>query len=410
MGGMLQSRGAYFWTLAVIVVLGLILRRDPSLMKRIQNILFPGGPKPSDKPLVSSNPKTLDATSSRDKKSKDEKKKKPKPTLGDTMRGLGFDCTDEAIQRVFPRRYELHDHVVVVKMNQGVDLEEFVPLAGAFAASLHASIDVVVADTEGIAGELRKPVHAVVYQKEPVSGTQLRLVHKYVTKRYKGKTCLGDAIDDDEAAALEKLTQSPTMTVHVENEVKYCFDVMRVMFCSGNTTERMHFSDVRAEGERVVDMFAGIGYFTLPLAMKGGVKEIIALEKNPDSCWFLRLNTLVNGVGDKVKIFCGDNRVETGSTYEGECDRVLMGYIPTCEEFLPRAYAFLRRGARPNSRVGTIHYHFNAGEKREAHSCAHGHILKQLGEDLVGSFSIDLRQVKSYSPRTWHYVADVVFQ
>lgn len=28
-------------------------------------------------------------------------------------------------------------------------------------------------------------------------------------------------------------------------------------------------------------MFAGIGYFTIPLALNGNVKQIISIEKNP---------------------------------------------------------------------------------------------------------------------------------
>jgi tRNA wybutosine-synthesizing protein 2 len=402
---MFRTRGSYVWAVAAVIMLWILMRRDSPVGRSVKDFFLNLVGLPPTKKVDSKRPLATVPAGVPVKE-----KKKPKPTLGDTVRKMGFDCTDDAVQRVFPRRYELHDHVVVVKMNHGADLGEFLPLAAAFAASLSPSIDVVIADTEGITGELRRPVHSIVYQKEgPIRGTQLRLVNKYVTKRYKGKTCLGDSIEEDEVASLERLVQSPTFTVHVENEVKYCFDVMRVMFCSGNTTERMHFSEVRAPGERVVDMFAGIGYFTLPLAINGGVKEIIALEKNPDSCWYLRLNSLVNGVGDKVKIFNGDNRVETGSTYEGQCDRVLMGYIPTCEEFLPRAYSFLRRGSVPNSRVGIIHYHFNAGERKEAYSCAYGHVVAQLGEDVAGTFTIELRQVKSYSPRTWHYVADVIF-
>lgn len=402
----MPSRRGYAWALAAIAVLWLLLRRDATLLQRIKDYLrFGGGGSPRKKIHPGKvHPGPMD------KPTKADKKTAVKSSVMDAVRSLGLDISEEDILRIFPRRYELHDHVVVVKMNHGVDLATFAPLAAAFAASLLSSIDVVIADTEGITGELRRPVHTVVYRKEKTGGTQLRLIHKFVTKRYKGKTCLGDTVSEGEVAALEALASSPTFTVHVENDVKYCFDVMRVMFCSGNTTERMHFATINAGGERVVDMFAGIGYFTLPLAMRGGVMEVIALEKNPDSCTYLRLNALVNGVGDKVQIVCGDNRIVTGSTFEGMCDRVLMGYIPTCETFLPRAFSFLRRGTG-SSRLGIIHYHFNAGEKRDAYRCAYRHVVEQLGEDVVGTFEIeDLRQVKSYAPRTWHYVADVRFK
>lgn len=315
---------------------------------------------------------------------------------------------------LFPRRYELHDHVVVVKLNQGPSqLEAFRRVAMIFAASFKPQhVDVVVVDTEGIAGELRKPLHEIVYKADGTApedfASSRRLLNRVVAKRYKGRTQQGDRISDDEIDSLTAMCASPTFTLHVENGVKYCFDVLKVMFCSGNTTERMHFGEVDAKGEVVVDMFAGIGYFTLPLALHGGVQKIVALEKNPDSCGFLRFNALLAGVGDRIEIHQGDNRVATGDTYVGTCDRVLMGYIPTCQHFLRRAHSFLKA---PAGRAhGVIHYHFLGGTKQEAYTTAHTHLIAELGEDAAGTFSIAaLRQVKSYAPHLWHYVADFEF-
>lgn len=62
------------------------------------------------------------------------------------------------------------------------------------------------------------------------------------------------------------------------------------MFASGNGTERMRFSKIHAIGEVVVDMFAGIGYFTVPLAKHGAPSIIHAIEKNPESFRFLNDN------------------------------------------------------------------------------------------------------------------------
>jgi tRNA wybutosine-synthesizing protein 2 len=56
---------------------------------------------------------------------------------------------------------------------------------------------------------------------------------------------------------------------------------MSVMYCAGNGTERMrarHF-ELRSDPEIVVDMFAGIGYFTLPLAIRDSRVRVIAIEK-----------------------------------------------------------------------------------------------------------------------------------
>ena len=48
------------------------------------------------------------------------------------------------------------------------------------------------------------------------------------------------------------------MTV-TEHCVKQSFDFTRVMFSRGNVTEKLRFGRLCEEGERVLDMYAGIG-------------------------------------------------------------------------------------------------------------------------------------------------------
>ena len=64
---------------------------------------------------------------------------------------------------------------------------------------------------------------------------------------------------------------------------------MRVMFSSGNVDERVRMSKLKIEGECVVDMFAGIGYFTLPIAKYTGA-TVQAWEKNPVAYDYLKKN------------------------------------------------------------------------------------------------------------------------
>ena len=57
---------------------------------------------------------------------------------------------------------------------------------------------------------------------------------------------------------------------HRENGILYCLDVTRCMFSSGNVTEKARMGRLAGCGETVVDLFAGIGYYTLPLLMHAG--------------------------------------------------------------------------------------------------------------------------------------------
>ena len=63
-----------------------------------------------------------------------------------------------------------------------------------------------------------------------------------------------------------------------------------VMFSSGNGTEKARMGSVAAAGETVVDLFAGIGYYTLQLLHHAGVAKVYACEWNPNSVAALRAN------------------------------------------------------------------------------------------------------------------------
>ena len=70
---------------------------------------------------------------------------------------------------------------------------------------------------------------------------------------------------------------------HLENGVRYLFDVTKVMFSSGNITERRRMGNTDSAGDIVVDLFAGIGYYSIPLLVNAGVSYVHACEMNPDS-------------------------------------------------------------------------------------------------------------------------------
>src|SRR5207249_9792047 len=82
-----------------------------------------------------------------------------------------------------------------------------------------------------------------------------------------------------------------TETVHVEGGIRYALDVARVMFSSGNLAERMGLADRVRPGVVVVDLFAGIGYFSLPIAVRSRAKRVYACELNPGSLRDLVENT-----------------------------------------------------------------------------------------------------------------------
>lgn len=184
---------------------------------------------------------------------------------------------------------------------------------------------------------------------------------------------------------------------HTENGVRYRFDASRVMFSSGNVDERQRVARFDCSSETVVDMFAGIGYFALPLAVHAGAARVVALEKNPVSHESLAENARLNGVADVVEPWLGDNR---DYPHEGFADRVHMGYFPGTATFLPKALALLKREG------GHLHYH-DAVERRTWRADLERRVREAAERAGRTARFLEVGVVKSYNPSHVHAVADV---
>jgi tRNA wybutosine-synthesizing protein 2 len=186
-----------------------------------------------------------------------------------------------------------------------------------------------------------------------------------------------------------------TETVHRENRILYKFDVAKVMYSSGNFPEKKRMSEMNCRGETVVDMFAGIGYFTLPLAVHARAERVVACEINPVAFSYLKENVAINLVEDKVDPILGDNRDLQG---KGLADRVLMGYVGTTHEFLPKAFELVKPG-------GVIHYHetcpIDEWPQRPFQRIAEAAGTRRFQIGYKG-------EVKSFAPSVSHYVVDVM--
>ena len=187
-----------------------------------------------------------------------------------------------------------------------------------------------------------------------------------------------------------------TETIHKENGIRYKLDPTKVMFSSGNMDERIRMANISNNDEVVVDLFAGIGYLSLPIAVYSKPKRIFAIEKNPISYNYLVQNISLNNVVDIVEPIKGDNRKITPKNV---ADRVIMGYFDT-QKFLPTAFSCLKNGC------GIIHYHDKLSDDEIPEKPLNS--IKKLAEEYNRKANlIQLREVKSYAPGISHYVFDI---
>ncbi len=202
-------------------------------------------------------------------------------------------------------------------------------------------------------------------------------------------------------------------TVVRENGVRYGLDVTRSMFASGNGSEKRRVASFDCRGQTVVDLYAGIGYFTLPYLVHAGAAHVHACEWDDDALSALRANLLDNGVSDRCTVHAGDNAsASTAAAIRRVAHRVNLGLIPSCEAGLPVAVRALR------DEGGVLHVHANVGsaETERAEWCAAlerrlAELAREAGRGADGGAWVarvdHLERVKSYAPRVWHVVADV---
>ena len=188
-----------------------------------------------------------------------------------------------------------------------------------------------------------------------------------------------------------------TETIHRENGICYKLDLQKIMFSSGNMDERIRMAHVSNSNEIVVDLFAGIGYFTLPMAVHSRPRKIFACEKNPISFNYLCQNITLNNVSSIVEPIHGDNRMVAPKNI---ADRVIMGYFGDTHQFLPIAFECLK------NHCGIIHYHDKFADDTVPDKALD--IVENVAEDYNRKINLlNFKCVKSYAPGISHYVFDV---
>ncbi|MXR52288.1 methyltransferase domain-containing protein [Halovenus sp. WSH3] len=186
-----------------------------------------------------------------------------------------------------------------------------------------------------------------------------------------------------------------TETVHQEHGTTYAMDLSEVMFSPGNKAERARMGDVTGSGERVLDMFAGIGYFTLPMARAGA--HVTAVEHSPTTFAYLVENVVRNGVQESVETYRADCRDVIAEAEGFEFDRIVMGYYDAYE-YLDSAFAALG----PN---GTIHMH-EATPEELVPDRPERRLREAAGRAERSVAKLDTRTVKGYSEGVSHIVVD----
>ena len=135
--------------------------------------------------------------------------------------------------------------------------------------------------------------------------------------------------------------ENRTITVQKEYGMRYEMDLAKVYFSPRLATERKRISELVQPGERVIDMFCGVGPFSLLLAKTGKPEIVYAIDKNPEAINYLINNIKINKI-NKVTPMLGDAREMAKKL--SKPNRIIMNLPHSAMDFFDTALEVLDPG------------------------------------------------------------------
>ena len=218
-----------------------------------------------------------------------------------------------------------------------------------------------------------KTAKSVFYQSSPVSG-------------------------DFRTRKLELLAgEDKTETEYKEYGCRFKIDVEKAFFSPRLSTERDRIANLVKDGETVINMFGGVGMFSI-IAAKKKKCVVYNIDINPSATKLCEQNIKINKLVGKVESLTGDAAKIIEEQLSGKGDRVLMLLPEKSDEFLDVAI----KAAKKN---GIIHYycHIHGDKKNEVSRIAKEHFLEvmKIKTEVLGS-----KIVRPVGPRFYQAVVD----
>jgi tRNA (guanine37-N1)-methyltransferase len=195
-----------------------------------------------------------------------------------------------------------------------------------------------------------------------------------------------------------------TVTVYREYGCVYQVDVAKTYFSPRLSSEHNRVAAQVKTGETVVDLFAGVGPFAIPIAKKHEDVRVYAIDVNPDAVAFLKRNIAVNRAEKKVIPILGDASQVVREQLSGKADRVIMNLPETALEFVNVACEALK----PEG--GIMHYYsfVKASDPLEATKVRLTEAVRQNNRKVKNILLA--KTVREVAPYTWQVVVDAEIQ
>ena len=176
--------------------------------------------------------------------------------------------------------------------------------------------------------------------------------------------------------------ENRTLTIHKENGYRLYVDIAKVYFSPRLSGERARIMKKVTLDDVVVDMFAGVGPFSIACR---NARKIYSIDINPHAIELLKKNIKLNKLEHKIIPILSDVR-----EVDVKGNRVIMNLPKYAHEFVDKALDIVEEG-------GVIHYYTIGKDFNDA---------IKLFEKKCDCEVLEKRIVKSYAPREYILALD----
>jgi len=197
--------------------------------------------------------------------------------------------------------------------------------------------------------------------------------------------------------------ENRTGTAHVESGCIFYVDVSNCYFSPRLSYEHMRVARQVSDGEIVVNMFAGVGCFSLLIAKYSNASRVYSIDINPAAFEYMQENIRVNRAYGRVIPVLGDAKEIIEARFCQVAQRVLMPLPEKSLEYLPYALSALRKPG------GWIHYYDFEHAKKVGDAVEK--VKLKVAKELAGlnvAFETRFgRVVRSTGPNWFQVVLDI---
>lgn len=197
--------------------------------------------------------------------------------------------------------------------------------------------------------------------------------------------------------------EDKTETIHKEFGCLFKVDLNQVYFSPRLSYERRRIAELAKPSEVVVNLFAGVGCFSIIMAKFSKVGKVYSIDINPVAFRYMRENVILNKAVGRVIPILGDAKEVVEKRLKNLADRVLMPFPEKAYEYLEQALVALKPSG------GYVHYYtFEHATKNESPvEKAKAKVFEKLRK-LKTEFDMPFgRIVRTTGPNWYQIVIDI---